>query len=62
MLTRMTRMAHMLTHMLTRMTRWLTGSHIIHTHFLSPICTSATCWKELYTLASNCPRVFSCPS
>ena len=35
MLTRMTRMArmltHMLTHMLTRMTRWLAGSHIIHT-------------------------------
>ena len=34
MLTRMTRMARMLTHMLTRMTRWLAGSHIIHTpHF-----------------------------
>ena len=32
MLTRMTRMARMLTHMLTRMTRWLAGSHIIHTH------------------------------
>ena len=31
MLTRMTRMARMLTHMLTRMTRWLAGSHIIHT-------------------------------
>ena len=28
MLTRMTRMARMLTHMLTRMTRWLAGSHI----------------------------------
>ena len=26
MLTRMTRMARMLTHMLTRMTRWLAGS------------------------------------
>ena len=35
MLTRMTRMARMLTHMLTRMTRWLAGSHIIHTP-LSP--------------------------
>ena len=33
MLTRMTRMARMLTHMLTRMTRWLAGSHIIHTRF-----------------------------
>ena len=32
MLTRMTRMARMLTHMLTRMTCWLAGSHIIHTH------------------------------
>ena len=31
MLTRMTRMARMLTHMLPRMTRWLAGSHIIHT-------------------------------
>ena len=31
MLTRMTRMARLLTHMLTRMTRWLAGSHIIHT-------------------------------
>ena len=32
MLTRMTRMARMLTHMLTRITRWLaSGSHIIHT-------------------------------
>ena len=31
MLTRMTRMARMLTHMLTRLTRWLAGSHIIHT-------------------------------
>ena len=31
MLTRMTRMARMLTHMLTRMTRWLAGSQIIHT-------------------------------
>ena len=31
MLTRMTRMARMLTHMLTRMTRWLAGSHIVHT-------------------------------
>ena len=31
MLTRMTRMARMLIHMLTRMTRWLAGSHIIHT-------------------------------
>ena len=31
MLTRMTRMARMLTPMLTRMTRWLAGSHIIHT-------------------------------
>ena len=28
-------------------------------NFLSPICTCPTCWKELYTLASNCPRVFS---
>ena len=27
----LTRMARMLTHMLTRMTRWLAGSHIIHT-------------------------------
>ena len=35
MLTRMTRMARMLTHMLTRMTRWLAGSHIIHTPFHS---------------------------
>ena len=35
MLTRMTRMARMLTHMLTRMTRWLAGSHIIHTHTTS---------------------------
>ena len=35
MLTRMTRMARMLTHMLTRMTRWLAGSHIIHTPLLS---------------------------
>ena len=31
MLTRMTRMARML----TRMTRWLAGSHIIHTQFKS---------------------------
>ena len=31
MLTCMTRMARMLTHVLTRMTRWLAGSHIIHT-------------------------------
>ena len=31
MLTHMTRMARMLTHMLTHMTRWLAGSHIIHT-------------------------------
>ena len=31
MLTRMTRMARMLIHMFTRMTRWLAGSHIIHT-------------------------------
>ena len=31
-------------------------------NFLSLISTRATCWKELYTLASNCPRVFSCPS
>ena len=36
MLTRMTRMARMLTHMLTRMTRWLAGSHIIHTPSLPP--------------------------
>ena len=36
MLTRMTRMARMLTHMLTRMTRWLAGSHIIHTHYCFP--------------------------
>ena len=35
MLTRMTRMARMLTHMLTRMTRWLAGSHIIHTLLLA---------------------------
>ena len=27
----LTRMARMLTHMLTRMTRWFAGSHIIHT-------------------------------
>ena len=33
MLTRLTRMARMLTHMLTRMTRWLAGSHIIHTRW-----------------------------
>ena len=40
MLTRMTRMARMLTHMFTRMTRWLAGSHIIHTHRVraSPRC------------------------
>ena len=41
MLTRMTRMARMLTHMLTRMTRWLAGSHIIHTridHFTRTAC------------------------
>ena len=31
-------------------------------NFLSLISTRATCWKELYTLASNCPRGFSCPS
>ena len=34
LLTRIARMARMLTrmaHMLTRMTRWLAGSHIIHT-------------------------------
>ena len=29
--------------------------------FLKSICTFATCQKEQYTLASNCP-VFSCPS
>ena len=51
MLTRMTRMARMLTHMLTRMTRWLAGSHIIHTLFIcssyhyyceNPICMRCT--------------------
>ena len=37
MLTRMTRMAaRMLTHMLTRMTHWLAGSHNIHTRPLPP--------------------------
>ena len=30
----LTRMARMLTHMLTRMTRWLAGSHIIHTRLI----------------------------
>ena len=42
MLTRMTRMARMLTHMLTRMTRWLAGSHIIHTLlYCSPFASTA---------------------
>ena len=36
MLTRMTRMARMLTPMLTRMTRWLARSHIIHTPKIMP--------------------------
>ena len=38
MLTRMTRMARMLTHMLTRMTRWLAGSHITHTQQNKGMC------------------------
>ena len=42
MLTRMTRMARMLTHMLTRMTRWLAGSHIIHT-----LTDGLTIWSEV---------------
>ena len=47
MLTRMTRMARMLTHMLTRMTRWLAGSHIIHTRTESTILV---CWPVILLL------------
>ena len=50
MLTRMTRMARMLTHMLTRMTRWLAGSHIIHTR-VEPTLSST---KVRQTLSNFC--------
>ena len=44
----LTRMARMLTHMLTRMTRWFTGSHIIHT---PPNNSVEVTWEGIQHLA-----------
>ena len=59
MLTRMTRMARMLTHMLTRMTRWLAGSHIIHTHQSYSEHPLGNC---LLLTPPPSPLKFRCPS
>ena len=52
MLTRMTRMARMLTHMLTRMTRWLAGSqdsHGSHVDSHVDLHDSLARWLAYYT-------------